>query len=153
MTKDCDPVPQRPRLVRSDDFGFVDSKAARAALRESIRLREEQSLLRLRASIAAVLQFIDQRVQTGRNVRPIVNEIADHLAGYRKGMIAKRAIESIGCCEMGEEELLESVDAILQFLKMVLINCGHGGESPDVGEPDPFTSTPDAPHCLSENAE
>lgn len=136
-----------------DDLGFADSKVARAVIRERIRLQAEQSLSRSRASIAMVLQFIDQRVQTGRNVGPVINEIADDLAGYRKGMIAKRAIESIGCCEMGEEELLESVDAILQFLKLVLINCGHGGESPEAGGPDLPTPTPNTPHCLSETPE
>lgn len=136
-----------------EDCGFANSKAARAVIRERIRQQQEQSLSRSRASIATVLQFIDQRVQTGCNVGPVINEIADDLAGYRKGMIAKRAIESIGCCEMGEEELLESVDAILQFLKLVLINCGHSSESPDAVGPDLPTPTPNAPHCLSETPE
>lgn len=138
-------------MAELDDFGFARTGRAFAALRIADQRRAEELLAVTQASVAAVLQIIDHRVQTGSYKRSAVHQLCGEMNGYRKGAVAQRAIQLIGCRNMREDELLESVDAILQFLKMVLINSGHGGESPDVSGPDLPKPTPDARHRLSES--
>lgn len=138
----------QPGFCPSGDFGFAGD--AHAVLDGMRREREAASLAQSRASIAAALQVIDHCAQTNCDEWPVVPEAGCELIGYRKGAIAQRAIHLIGCRDMRQDELLESVDAILQFVKMVLINSGHGGETPEGGEPAPSTPTPNSPHRLSE---
>ena len=146
-------VGQRPtRAERVDDFGFASTeglKLARQAKAEAYRELIGVVIGRL----ANAQQLIGQAVQAGGDIRPSRRERGQLTADYRKGIIAYRAIERIGCDDMGQHELLQSVDAILQFLELVLIESGHGGESPVVGEPAPFTPASNTPHCLSETAE
>jgi hypothetical protein len=134
----------------TDDLGFAGGAKF---VSDYFAAEYAASIVKSQASIADALKFIDQCVKSGVNDGSIVVAPISEFAGYRKGAVAQRAIERIGCCDMREDELLESVDAILQFLKMVLIERGHGGESPVVGEPALSTPPANAPHCLSETAE
>lgn len=128
-------------LRNCEDVGFHNVSTV-----QFLRERLEASIIRSRTSIANSLNFIDQRVQHGPGVRPVDHERGDLRPCYRKGMIAQRAIAEIGCDEMREDELLERVDAILQFIELALADFGHGGDSvvADNG-PEP-TAAAQAPH-------
>ena len=124
-----------------EDTGFHDAEAVANYYRD----KWAASAARSRQSIAQVLRFLDQRIQPDPGAGPVTHEGSDLSASYRKGMIAQRAIQRIGCDELREHELLEGVDAILQFIELVLRNSGHGGDS---GAGDIAVSTPAnaAPH-------
>ncbi len=126
------------------------SIASKVARRREKRSAQQALSLKHRSSIANSLQFIADSVQQDRDERPVLQGSGDLFAGYRKGIVAQRAIERIGCDDMREDELLESVDAILQFLEMALSNSGHNGEpfaGADANQPMPAG---DPAHRLSE---
>lgn len=128
-------------LRKCEDVGFHNVLTA-----QFLRERLEASIIRSRASIANSLNFIDQRVQHGPGVRPVDHKRGDLRRSYRQGMIAQRAIAEIGCDEMREDQLLERVDAILQFIELALADFGHDGDSVAVdNEPEP-TGPEQAPH-------
>lgn len=132
-----------------DDFGFLDLDAAKRFHRFRTD-KQKSSIAKAQLSIAEVLKVIDQRVQTGPDKGAIRLAVADQLTGYRKGLIAYRAIERIGCDDMREDQLLESVDAVLQFLKLVLCNSGHDSESQAVADAGKLISPEQVEHRLSE---
>lgn len=139
-----------------DDFGFASAEGARSIslARKARRAEAHRELIDAVIGRFANAQKLVQHAVEGDGDKPLIRTEGSALVpDYRKGIIAYRAIERIGCNDMGQHELLQSVDAILQFLELVLINSGHGGESPVVGEPAPFTPASNTPHCLSETAE
>lgn len=136
-------------MLPLEDIGFVAPNAARHQYRFRLDSRET-SIASSRRSIANLLQLINHRVQQDGNEGPVGDAGIDLLSGYRKGVIAHRAFERIGCHDMREDELLESVDAILQFLELVLRNSGHGGESQAVADASQLISAADVAHRLSE---
>lgn len=146
----------KSRLVRSmppDDFGFASKEGAKRVqkARAAAAAEANGALIPVIVGRLSTLQnLVDQSVQRVGDERPVCAESVGLLSDYRKGIIAYRAIGRIGCDDVSQHELLQSVDAILQFLELVLIERGHGGESPDGGEPVPSTPTPNSPHRLSE---
>lgn len=132
-----------------EDIGFVAPNAAQYRYRFRLDSRET-SIASSRRSIANLLQLINHRVQQDGNEGPVGDAGSDLLTSYRKGIIAHRAFERIGCDDMREDELLESVDAILQFLELVLRNSGHDSESQAVVDAGKLIPVEDVAHRLSE---
>jgi hypothetical protein len=144
-----------PRSVEPtwmDDLGFASRE--RFMLSRQEKAEAHRKLVDVVVGrLANAQQLVNQGIQPDGDVRPVLQERLHLTADYRKGIIAYRAIERIGCDDMGQHELLKSIDAVLEFLELVLIERGHGGESPVVGEPALSTPPANTPHCLSETAE
>lgn len=147
-------------MIRSnpqvDDLGFARPEAARhfRQLKAAAAAELHGALIPVVISRLTTLQdLINQSAQRKGDEGPVSATGGGLLTDYRKGIIAYRAIERIGCDDLGEHELLQCIDAVLQFLELALIGRGHSGESPDVVGPDLPTPTPSTPHCLSETPE
>lgn len=142
--------------VPLDDFGFADPESAKrlrqtkaAAAAEAHRALVDVVIGRL----STLQNLVNQSVQRNGDEGSVRAESVGLLSDYRKGIIAYRAIGRIGCDDVSQHELLQSVDAVLQFLELALIERGHDGESPAADGPDLPTPTPNTPHRLSEGEE
>lgn len=139
-----------------DDLGFACRELV-AQFHEDKRAAKAQALRALVpvvvGRLTALQNLVSQSIQHVGSEGPVSAGSIGLISDYRKSIIAYRAIGRIGCDDVSNHELLQSVDAILQFLELVLIERSHRGESPELGGPVLPTLTPNTPHCLSETPE
>lgn len=132
--------------------GFLDLAAAQAGLRlVGRRMAMREGLNRCQSSLAALLHCLDQRADADCSQRTPLCECGIGLTGGdQQGTIHELAILGVEGREQAEQQLLQGVDLVLQFLDRLdagmrhgLFSLRHGGEANPV---------PDAGHRLSEAA-
>ena len=133
------------------DEGFVDLDVARASLRlVGRRLALREGIGRGRASLAALLHMLDHRAEADGDKRsPLGKSGVGLTSGNEQGAVDQFAVLPVEGREQAEQELLEGMDLVLQFLDRLNVGMRHGLFSLHAGEATPAT---EAGHRLSEGA-
>ena len=106
------------------DTGFANPGAARAVVR---RLKLRRQLREIAALVPALLDRLDQQFETDSGASPAAGGCGcDLLAGDLEGGIGRLAVDLIEGKDMREQQLLQGVDLVLQFLNALLGELGHG---------------------------
>jgi len=147
-------------------FGFRDADAAKEVLRKraNAQVLDPGALLSptavrqvlIRRKLLALANFFegaDHPPKLKRDSGRIIRASNLLLARDFKGVVANRAIERICRNDVCQDELLECVDAVLQFLELVIRDFGHGSESSSVACPAEPTPSGTPSHRLSETQE
>lgn len=142
----------RTSLRSRQDIGFVSPEAVKAIRHDVTAVRQvliRRKLLRL----ADLFDSFGQPAKLNRNERAIGPAGGSLLTRDFKSVVANRAIERICRNDVGQHELLECVDAVLQFLELVMRDFGHGSEASfGAGPANPMHAGAPS-HRLSENQE
>lgn len=105
-------------------IGFADADAALIAVR---RMKLRQKLRDAQASIARALEHLDVVAQPNSGAAAACsNQRLDLTVGGRKGDIRKVGIIDREGQRMRERELLECLDAVVEFLDLLGCDVGHG---------------------------
>jgi hypothetical protein len=118
---------QRARVSEADrpaDSGFASLRAAQVVIR---RLRLRAALNDAQASIAALLQILDQQLEADRDARSAPVESGVGLPeGDLEGCIGRLAVNGIEGEDVREKQLLQGVHLILQLLDALGVGLRHG---------------------------
>lgn len=109
---------------RPVDGGFASLRAAQVVIR---RLRLRAALNDAQASIATLLDLLDQQFDADRDARPAAVEGGVGLPeGDLEGCIGRLAIDGVEGKDVREKELLQGVHLILQLLDTLGVGLRHG---------------------------
>lgn len=133
------------------DLGFVDIDAAKSGLRlVGRRLALREGMQRGSLSLAALLHRLDQRTDADGGERAPLCECGIGLTGSdQQGAVDQFPILTVEGREEAEQQLLEGMDLVLQFLDRLDVGMRHGLFSLHVEKAIP---TEEAGHRLSEAA-
>lgn len=126
--------------------GFYDVHAAKRVLQ---RLRLRTQLLKVEALIPTLLHALDHPVDAnGDAIAPCTERGVALASSDVEGRVGREPVHGIECDDVGEQELLQGVDLVLQFLDTLLHRLGHGQFSlstmPEAIEFDPAAQPIDA---------
>lgn len=125
-----------------DDAGFMSAEAARAVVR---RMKLRRALCDAHASIAASLDRLDQQFEPNRRPASTISDRSiDLLPRDVECRIGSEPVDSIEGQDMGEQELLQGMDLVLQFLEALLDGLGHGRFSNNFNNPNANPAEPGA---------
>lgn len=111
-------------LHQLPDAGFADADAAMVAVR---RMRLRRNLRHAGASIARALEHLDVVAQPDGGAAPTSSDQRlDLTVGGLKGDIRVVGIFDREGKRMRERELLEGLDAVVEFLDLLGCDVGHG---------------------------
>jgi hypothetical protein len=123
----------------SSTAGFFDPRAARVAIR---RIGRRRALMDVRASVDALLNCLDQRLQDdGRLAAALADGCADLAPGDGDGVERGDPAKMIHSKDMREQELLHGVKLVLKFFGALDFGLQHGLFSNDGRDKDVATSS------------
>lgn len=121
---------ERLRLARRSvadrpaDGGFASAAAALLVVR---RLRLRAALNDAEASIAALQDLLNEKIDASRNPRPAAPEGGVGLAeGDLEGGVGGIPVDGVEGKDVREQELLQGVNLVLQLLDTIGIGLRHG---------------------------
>lgn len=136
-------------LAKLTDGGFADPARAKATVRQ---LRLRTGLRTAQASIAALLDLLDHAIDADGDIGSPFVECGVGLAeSDLESGVSGEPIDSVERQDVREQELLEGVDLVLQFLNSLRVSLAHGGFS--VGDVAQRKRVADLRHRLSGGAE
>lgn len=134
----------------ADRHGFVDVDAARAVVR---RLKLRHKLSAAQASITCLLNSLDQAGNADRcRVAAAIESGSELRDGDLEGGVGGEPVDRVESQHMREQELLQGVDLILQFLNALHQGLAHGRFSSIRSNSLDATSASPAAHRLSDEA-
>lgn len=131
-------------MTEPDDTGFDNPEGARMALR---RLRLRNRLRDVQDLIPAILHRLDHGRDVLGDVKTFSASSGIALAeGDLKGGISRKTIDRVECQDVREDDLLQGVDLVLQFLNALLDDLGHGrfsniSNTPNVNPAGPVSAS------------
>ncbi|WP_067734448.1 hypothetical protein [Novosphingobium naphthalenivorans] len=106
------------------ETGFLDPGAARAAVR---RMKLRRALRDAGGSVAALLDRLDQQLETDGGAAPALRDGGSNLlTGNAKGCVCRLPVDNVEGEDMREQQLLQGMNLVLQFLDTLLDGLGHG---------------------------
>lgn len=110
-----------------DDAGFLDSEGARRAVR---RIRLRYRLIEAQELISALLDRLAKPGNPVGDSNPAGFESGVALTGGNsEGCVGGDAVRHVKSKDVGEQELLQGADLVLQFLDTLFEGLGHGAFS------------------------
>jgi|GEM_PF-4112366 len=126
--------------------GFCDQMRSVLGLQTVPNARVHRRLL----ALANFFNSAHQTAQMNGDKRPVRHAGVNLLTCDFKGVVANRAIERIRCNDVSQDELLDCIDAVLEFLELSVWALGHGGEFPAAAGASQRTASGIRAHRLSE---
>lgn len=138
-------------MSETQDMGWTSLEAAQASLRlVGRRLALRTGMQRARGSLAALLHRLDQSAKADSDQRTPLGKGGVGLPGCdQQGAVDQLAVLTVEGREQAEQQLLEGMDLVLQFLDRLDVGMRHGLFSLHAAKAIP---TEEAGHRLSEAA-